>query len=142
MASRGKSISVKIATSKVIEALEKSLAEKKSYKDKYKAEKAQYDKDLAKWEADVASLLNTGIKADQVRVGRKFSWSPEKGYEIIATYYVDVDAVASQPEAPENISEHTLKEQISEIENAVRILKMTDEEVVSTSTYNSIARFL
>ncbi len=34
------------------------------------------------------------------------------------------------------------KEMIEEIENAIRILKMTDEEVVSTSTYNAIARYL
>jgi len=26
--------------------------------------------------------------------------------------------------------------------NAIRILQMTDEEVVSTSTYNAIARYL
>jgi hypothetical protein len=29
-----------------------------------------------------------------------------------------------------------------EIGNAIRILKMTDEEVVSTSTYNSVAKYL
>jgi len=29
-----------------------------------------------------------------------------------------------------------------EISNAIRILQLTDEEVVSTSTYNSIARYL
>jgi hypothetical protein len=29
-----------------------------------------------------------------------------------------------------------------EMENAIRILKMTDEETVSTSTYNAIARYL
>ncbi len=34
------------------------------------------------------------------------------------------------------------KEMVEEIENAIRILKMTDEEVVSTSTYNAIARYL
>ena len=139
---RSKSISVKIATSKVIEALEKTLVEKKAYSDNYKKQMAQYKRDLDKWEKDVASLMNTTIKPDDVRVNRKFSWSPEKGYQIVATYYVDFDAVAPQPESPEAISEHTLKEQISEIENAIRILKMTDEEVVSTSTYNSIARFL
>ena len=33
-------------------------------------------------------------------------------------------------------------ETVNEIENAIRILKMTDEEVVSTSTYNAIARYL
>ena len=139
---RSKSISVKIATSKVIEALEKALVEKKAYSDNYKKQMAKYKSDLEKWEKEIASLLNTGIKADQVRVSRKYSWSPERGYEIVATYGVDADKVAPQPEAPEHISQSTLKEQINEIENAVRILKMTDEEVVSTSTYNSIARFL
>ena len=34
------------------------------------------------------------------------------------------------------------KEMVDEIENAIRILKMTDEETVSTSTYNAIARYL
>ena len=139
---RSKSISVKIATSKVIEALEKALVEKKAYSDNYKKQMAQYKSDLEKWEKEVASLINTSIKPDDVRVSRRYSWSPEKGYQIVATYGVDFDKVAPQPEAPEHISESTLKEQISEIENAVRILKMTDEEVVSTSTYNSIARFL
>jgi hypothetical protein len=28
------------------------------------------------------------------------------------------------------------------MENAIRILKMTDEETVNTSTYNAIARYL
>ena len=31
---------------------------------------------------------------------------------------------------------------VDEIENAIRILKMTDDEVVSTSTYNAIAQYL
>ena len=139
---RGKSISVKIATSKVIEALEKALVEKKAYSDNYKKEMAKYKSDLDKWEKEVASLINTTIKPNDVRVSRKYSWSAERGYQIVASYDVDFDKVAPQPEAPEHISESTLKEQINEIENAVRILKMTDEEVVSTSTYNSIARFL
>ena len=34
------------------------------------------------------------------------------------------------------------KDMVDEIENAIRILKMTDEDVVSTSTYNSIAKYL
>ncbi len=37
---------------------------------------------------------------------------------------------------------HTYREMKEEMENAIRILKMTDEEVVSTSTYNAIARYL
>ena len=40
------------------------------------------------------------------------------------------------------MNDWTYREQKEEIENAIRILKMTDEEVVSTSTYNAIARYL
>ena len=31
---------------------------------------------------------------------------------------------------------------MKEITNAIRLLKMTDEETVSTSTYNAIAQYL
>jgi hypothetical protein len=40
------------------------------------------------------------------------------------------------------MNEYQYKEQKEEIENAIRILKMTDEEVVSTSTYQAVARYL
>ena len=42
----------------------------------------------------------------------------------------------------ESIGHHTYREQKAEIENAIRILKMTDEETVSTSTYQAVARYL
>jgi hypothetical protein len=42
----------------------------------------------------------------------------------------------------EQISVHNYREQKEEISNAIRILKMTDEEVVNTSTYNAVARYL
>jgi hypothetical protein len=38
--------------------------------------------------------------------------------------------------------QHSYLEQKNEIANAIRILKMTDEEVVNTSTYNAVARYL
>jgi hypothetical protein len=40
------------------------------------------------------------------------------------------------------MQEWTFTQQKEELENAIRILKMTDEEYVSTSTYNSIAKYL
>jgi hypothetical protein len=42
----------------------------------------------------------------------------------------------------EQIHQHSYREMKEEMENAIRILKMTDEETVSTSTYNAIARYL
>jgi hypothetical protein len=37
---------------------------------------------------------------------------------------------------------HNYREQKEEISNAIRILKMTDEETVSASTYQAVARYL
>jgi hypothetical protein len=62
---------------------------------------------------------------------------------------VDFDLTLDEkdfPKEPEKdyleIHRHTYNEQKEEMENAIRILKMTDEETVSTSTYNAIARYL
>jgi hypothetical protein len=66
-----------------------------------------------------------------------------------STLNVDFDLSVGEkdfPKEPERqhevIHSSTYKEMVDEIENAIRILKLTDEEVVSTSTYNSIARYL
>jgi hypothetical protein len=42
----------------------------------------------------------------------------------------------------EVIHSSTYRESKKEIQNAIRILKMTDEETVNTSTYNAIAQYL
>jgi hypothetical protein len=40
------------------------------------------------------------------------------------------------------LHQHSYNEQKAEISNAIRILKMTDEETVNTSTYNAVAQYL
>jgi hypothetical protein len=62
---------------------------------------------------------------------------------------IDFDLTVKEnvlPEEPsrdfEQINVHTYREMKEEISNAIRILQLTDEEVVSTSTYNSIAKYL
>jgi hypothetical protein len=62
---------------------------------------------------------------------------------------VDFDLTVKEGDFPaepvkdfEQIHQHTYREMKEEMENAIRILKMTDEETVSTSTYNAIARYL
>jgi hypothetical protein len=62
---------------------------------------------------------------------------------------VDFDLTVKESEFPtepdresEVMNVHTYREMKEEISNAIRILQLTDEEVVSTSTYNSIAKYL
>ena len=138
---RGKAINVKIATTKVIKALETKLAQiKKDYEAQDSLE-AKYQKALEKWNKDLMEFALANIKkAKNVRTNMR-SWS-----NILN---VDFDISVTNEDYPkepqrefEQIHKHTYNEMVEEIENAIRILKMTDEEVVSTSTYNAIARYL
>jgi hypothetical protein len=141
MARNGKAINVKIPTTKVIKALETALAKlEKDYKTQDENE-AKYKKAHEKWTKELGKYAVAQIsKAQNLRTNYR-SWN--------RTLNVDFDLECDEKDFPlepqrefEQIHTHVYREQKEEIENAIRILKMTDEEVVSTSTYNAIARYL
>jgi hypothetical protein len=138
---RGKAINVKIATPKVIKALETKLAEiKKAYAEQG-ANEAKYQKAREKWQKEIGKwAIDHFSKAENLRTNYR-QWNK--------TLNVDFDLIVNEsdfPAEPENdyevIHQHSYNEMKEELENAIRILKMTDEEFVSTSTYNAIARYL
>jgi len=138
---RQKPISVKIATSKVIKALEARLAQlKKDYASQEENE-ARYNKQIEKYNKVIIKYaLDNIAKATNVRTNLR-SWSNTLNVDF------DLDVKATDyPKEPQRdfdvIHRHEYQQSVEEIENALRILKMTDEETVSTSTYNAIARYL
>ena len=137
---RGKAISVKIATNKVIKALEAKLAEVKAEYANQDVLKEKHEKAVEKWQKDVAKIAIGAIKSAQDLNANK-RWNGE-----IAVSFNLPKGVIELPEEPQanftTMHQWQFKETCDEIENAIRILKMTDEEVVSTSTYNAIARYL
>jgi len=138
---RGKAINVKIATTKVIKALETKLAQIKKDYEAQDALEAKYQKSLEKWNKDLMEFALANIKkAKNLRTNLR-SWSNilNVDFDISVT---DGDYPKEPRRDFEVIHQHTYNEMVEEIENAIRILKMTDEEVVSTSTYNAIARYL
>jgi hypothetical protein len=138
---RSKPISVKIATAKVITALETKLAQVKADYTNQDELEAKYQKQMEKWRKEVAKFATANIsKAENLRTNYR-AWNK--------TLNVDFDLIAEEADFPkepernfEQIYVHTYREMKEEIENAIRILKMTDEETVNTSTYNAIARYL
>jgi len=138
---RGKAISVKIPTQRVIAGLEASLAKlEMDYATQGENERKHtlayeaWKKQIGEW-----AIANFS-KAENLRTNYR-SWNNNLN--------VDFDIVVKEGEFPsepekdfEVIHTHTYKEMKEEITNAIRILKMTDEEVVNTSTYNAVARYL
>lgn len=138
---RGKAISVKIATPKVIKALEASLAKLEADYTSQEANEAKYTKAFEKYKKELIAYATANIKkAENFRTNFR-SWNN--------TLNIDFDLTVSESDLPkepqrdfEQIGRHNYLEQKQEIENAIRILKMTDEETVNTSTYNAVARYL
>ena len=141
MASRGKSISVKIATPKVIKALETKLAELNTNYANQEANEAKFTKAYEKYKKELISYAVANIKkAENFRTNYR-SWNSQLNIDFDLT--VSEADLPKQPERDfEQMSAHSYKDMKEEIENAIRILKMTDEETVNTSTYNAIARYL
>ena len=138
---RGKAISVKIATPKVIKALEGALAKLEADYASQEANEAKFVKAHEKYKKELIAYATANIKkAENFRTNYR-SWNN--------TLNIDFDLTVSEENLPkcperdfEQISIHNYREQKEELSNANRILKMTDEETVNTSTYNSVARYL
>ena len=134
-------ITVKVATTKVIKALETRLAELEKNYASQEANEAKHEKAMEKWRKEVAKFAMANFaKAENFRTNYR-SWNK--------TLNVDFDLTVNEsdfPKEPEKdyevLHRHSYNEMKEELSNAIRILKMTDEEVVSTSTYNAIARYL
>ena len=137
----GRTINVKIPTQKVIVALEQALNKLElDYTSQDEAE-AKYQKAMDKWRKDIGTwAISKFSKAENIRTNYR-SWNN--------TLNVDFDLTVNEKDFPqeperdfESMNIHSYRDMKDEMSNAIRILKMTDEETVSTSTYNSIARYL
>jgi len=138
---RQKAISVKIPTQRVIEALQKSLDKLELDYASQEANEARYELLRKAWQKEVSEFAVANIsKAENFRTNYR-SWNNSLN--------IDYDLTVSEKDFPkepekdfESVSMYNYREQKEEISNAIRILKMTDEEVVSTSTYQAVSRYL
>ena len=138
---RGKAISVKIPTQRVIKALETKLAQLNKDYASQEANEAKYQKAYKAWQKEIGKWAIANFsKAENLRTNYR-SWNK--------TLNVDFDIITEESSFPvepekdyEVIHQHSYREMKQEIENAIRILKMTDEETVNTSTYNAVAQYL
>lgn len=137
----GRTINVKIPTQKVIVALQQALGKLEvDYTTQDQAE-AKYQKAMEKWRIEVIKFAVDNIsKAENIRTNYR-QWTHNLNVDFDLN--VKEDEFPAEPERESEImNSHAYREMKEEISNAIRILQLTDEEVVSTSTYNSIARYL
>jgi hypothetical protein len=136
-----RAISVKVATPKVIAALESKLAKLNNdlattteKEEAFQISWKQYQEDLKAYAiANIADATNFRVS--------------HRNYNSVVNIDYDVPTnLANFPTEPkrdfEVVYEHQVKDATNDINNALNILRMTDEEYVSASTMKSIASYL
>jgi len=139
---RSKAINVKIPTVRVIAGLEQALATLEADYATQSEKEAKHEIAKKAWQKEMQDFAIANIsKAENFRTNyRAYNNKLNIDYDIIVNKESDLPV---EPEREhEVIRQHDYREQKEEITNAIRILKMTDEEVVSTSTYQAVARYL
>ena len=131
-----RAISVKVSTAKVIKALEAKLKDSKDAISNNEKKRKEYEKVEKAWSKEVADLVVKQIsKAD---VSANENWRGE-----VNVQFTIPTGLVKLPEKPTMDLERELgRYEVEEIENAIRILKMTDEELVNASTFKTIAQYL
>jgi len=144
-----RSISVKIPTATVIEMIEGKVAEYKSQIENYpalleayKADRKAYVEKVAKFVADLIANgkqeLFEGEWQDIIRLNhRSYGGGVELTIDLIGSLAEEA------PKEPESIDGHYgVKTKLAELEKTLTVLRLTPQETVTSSTYNSVLELL
>lgn len=134
-------ITVKVATSKVIKALEGTLAKLEKDYTTQEASEAKFEKAREAWKKEIGDwAIKNFSKAQNLRTSyRSYNNTLNVDFDIITKE----SAFPVEPEKDfEVIHQHQYREMKEDITNALTILKMTDEETVNASTMKQIAKYL
>ena len=141
MARQGRGIKVNVPRLKVIEALEKSLIKLETEYEIGKKLDADFEKQKSDWHKKVLKLaLPLVNKADYCNIHSRYNGTISVDFSLPAGSLV-------LPEEPEHQgksgrTEWQYEAQKDEIENAIRLLRMCEDETVNTATYASISQYL
>jgi len=138
-------VKVKVKVSVLISHLEQALAERQARFKNQEKEELAYEKAVEAYNLAVLKLIKAG--KGEIEEASKNYWSnrdrKNKGkVSFSVSVLLPAGALPDEPERPNGYSEHEFKREKEEISQAIRVLKLTDEQLVSASTYNSVAKYL
>ena len=131
MAKRGQTVNVKVPRKKIIAALEKTLKKLNTDYNNQGKIQAAYDAEYKKWVALLYKKVNLS-KPKEVTIR----------FNDVVVYFEIPKNLPEQPEQPDRMHDWQYKESKEEIENALRVLNMCEDESIATGTYGSITKYL
>jgi hypothetical protein len=148
-----RAISVKIPTGKVIEMIEQKIVEIDNDINTYPARKAQYKLDLEAYTQSVVALLTdllnkrgTQLLADEdhnqnIRVSTNYNNSVEITIGKELTAGLEKPTEPTDPE-PKGYYGRVYGSKKAELEKTLKLLRMSEQETITSSAYNSVLELL
>ena len=140
MARRNQGINVKVPRVKVIKALEQALVKLETNYKNQAVNEAKYKRAQEQWQKQVTKLATTKFaKAENVRINVRYNGNINVDFDLPA----DTVKLPEEPKREfESMADWQYKDNKEEIDNAIRVLKMCDDELISTATYGGISKYL
>jgi hypothetical protein len=152
MASKG--ISIKVKRVAIIKALHDRLTEIVHIQEEYEREVEAYEKAQDKWKEDVAKatlkLLDIKTVADNISIRTGYH-SNNTQTNVMIDVMLENNKLPVEPKGVKNPFSNTwsgktylgnYEERVAEIKNAITILNLSEEDVINTSTYANVAKYL
>jgi hydrogenase maturation factor HypF (carbamoyltransferase family) len=143
-----RSVSVKIPTSVVIEMIETKLAELNKAETDYPKLLSAYKKDIVAFTGNLLDLANKNKKnvvdyGDYEFEGGNIAINSDwRGSVSIALGKELVAKIGTKPEKPEDPNTWQTKDKKKNLEKTLKLLRLTDQETITSSTYNSVLDLL
>ena len=147
MAKKDRILTVRVATDKAIEALEARLVQlRKDYEEGQKQE-AEFKKKHDAWRKVLHSTARKVLLEALKNDANVEAWAGHTAGAISARIetrgiIADLPPEPRRPGDREPMSDHRYKYTLEEIQQAIRILKMTDQPTVPASTFAALSRYL
>lgn len=140
MARRNQGINVPVSRLKVIKSLEQALVKLDTNQKNQASNEAKFEAAQKRWQKQVAKLAMSKInRADSLEAEKRYNGRVRIVFEIPST-------IIKLPEQPkqdfESMHVWQYNDAREEIENALRVLKMSEAETINTATYGSITKYL
>lgn len=138
-----KSLNLKIKKAKLITTLEAKLKElEANYKNNDKKQ-AQYDKEMEAYTATILKLVKSGkATLDGADENRYYGTRRKTVKEFSVNVSIPKSLCPEQPKQPKTYEDYAWRNDRETITNALRMLELSDDEYVSTSTLRSVSEYL
>ncbi len=148
----GKGINIKVSKDKLVTALKDKLSEVHSNQALYEAGVETHKDNWKDYQEAIKKIVLKNL--DSVTDVIKNRWQPDDAVTVFEiTVKVDNTKLPTEPEEPtppykggrgygRNYVSNDYDDIVADLTNAIHMLELSDEDVVSTATYASVSRFL